>query len=86
MTCKRLREPKTDMGLVYAHVKTDRLHDVEELLSMADVADILSVGEKRLEDELWASKLLFSSVLNWACLATTLIYLGNTQAAVESAR
>ncbi|KAJ3769204.1 armadillo-type protein, partial [Lentinula raphanica] len=33
-----------------------------------------------------AAKLLFQSISNWARLATTLIYLGENQAAVESAR
>jgi clathrin heavy chain len=33
-----------------------------------------------------AAKLLFSSISNWAKLATPLIYLGENQAAVESAR
>jgi clathrin heavy chain len=33
-----------------------------------------------------AAKLLFTSIFNWARLATTLIYLEENQAAVESAR
>jgi hypothetical protein len=33
-----------------------------------------------------AAKLLFTSISNWAHLATTLIYLGENQAAIESAR
>ncbi|EJD47981.1 clathrin heavy chain [Auricularia subglabra TFB-10046 SS5] len=87
MARKTLREPKIDTELAYAYAKTDRLHDMEEFLSMTNVADILSVGEKCFEDELYqAAKLLFSSINNWARLATTLIYLGETQAAVESAR
>lgn len=87
MARKSLREPKIDTELAYAYAKTDRLHDMEEFLSMTNVADILSVGEKCFEDELYeAAKLLFTSISNWARLATTLIYLGETQAAVESAR
>lgn len=87
MARKSLREPRIDTELAYAYAKTDRLHDMEEFLALTNVADILSVGEKCFEDELYqASKLLFSSINNWARLATTLIYLGETQAAVESAR
>jgi clathrin heavy chain len=87
MARKTLREPKIDTELAYAYAKTDRLHDMEDFLSMTNVADVLEVGEKCFEDELYqAAKLLFSSISNWARLATTLIYLGENQAAVESAR
>jgi clathrin heavy chain len=87
MARKSLREPKIDTELAYAYAKTDRLHDMEDFLSMTNVADILEVGEKCFEDELYqAAKLLFTSISNWARLATTLIYLGENQAAVESAR
>ncbi|KIY69192.1 clathrin heavy chain 1, partial [Cylindrobasidium torrendii FP15055 ss-10] len=87
MARKTLREPAIDTELAYAYAKTDRLHDMEDFLGMTNVADILVVGEKCFEDELYqASKLLFTSISNWARLATTLIYLGENQAAVESAR
>ncbi|QRV88920.1 Clathrin [Ceratobasidium sp. AG-Ba] len=87
MARKSLREPKIDTELAYAYAKTDRLHDMEDFLSMTNVADILDVGEKCFNDELYqAAKLLFTSISNWARLATTLIYLGENQAAVESAR
>ncbi|KAF8998593.1 clathrin heavy chain 1 [Cyathus striatus] len=87
MARKSLREPKIDTELAYAYAKTDRLHDMEDFLGMTNVADILEVGEKCFEDELYqAAKLLFTSISNWARLATTLIYLGENQAAVESAR
>ncbi|KAI0285915.1 clathrin heavy chain 1 [Russula aff. rugulosa BPL654] len=87
MARKSLREPKIDTELAYAYAKTDRLHDMEDFLNFTNVADVLEVGEKCFEDELYqAAKLLFTSISNWARLATTLIYLGENQAAVESAR
>ncbi|KAG8907666.1 hypothetical protein FRB99_002744 [Tulasnella sp. 403] len=87
MARKSLREPKIDTELAYAYAKTDRLHDMEDFLAMTNVADVLEVGEKCFNDELYqAAKLLFQSISNWARLATTLIYLGENQAAVESAR
>ena len=87
MARKSLREPKVDTELAYAYAKTDRLHDMEDFLGMTNVADILVVGEKCFDDELYqAAKLLFTSISNWARLATTLIYLEENQAAVESAR
>lgn len=87
MARKTAREPEIDTELAYAYAKTDRLHDMEEFLSMTNVADVLKVGEKCFEDELYqAAKLLFSAISNWARLATTLIYLGENQAAVDAAR
>ncbi|EEB90208.1 hypothetical protein MPER_11615, partial [Moniliophthora perniciosa FA553] len=67
MARKSLREPKIDTELAYAYAKTDRLHDMEDFLGMTNVADILQVGEKCFEDELYqAAKLLFTSISNWA--------------------
>ncbi|KAI0675438.1 clathrin heavy chain [Trametes maxima] len=87
MARKSLREPKIDTELAYSYAKTDRLHDMEDFLAMTNVADVLEVGEKCFEDELYqAAKILFTSISNWARLATTLIYLGENQGAVESAR
>jgi hypothetical protein len=87
MARKPLREPRIDTELAYAYAKTDHLHDMEDFLSMTNVADIFEIGEECVEDELYqAVKLLFTSISNWARLATTLIYLGENQAAVESAR
>ena len=86
MAHKTLREPKIDTEPAHVYAKTDRLHDMKDFLSMTNVADILEVGEKCSNDELYqAAKLLFTSISNWARLATTLIYLGENQAAVESA-
>jgi clathrin heavy chain len=53
MARKSLREPKIDTELAYAYAKTDRLHDMEDFLAMTNVADILEVGEKCFEDELY---------------------------------
>ncbi|KAI3480028.1 hypothetical protein L1887_57804 [Cichorium endivia] len=58
---------------------------MEEFLAMTNVADILSVGEKCFNDELYeAAKLLFTSVSNYARLATTLVYLGDYQGSVDA--
>lgn len=54
---------------------------------MTNVADLLAAGEKAFDAELYeAARLLFSSISNYARLATTLIYLGENQAAVDAAR
>ncbi|CAD6973320.1 unnamed protein product, partial [Tilletia controversa] len=52
-----------------------------------NVADILSVGEKCFNDELYeAAKVLFSSISNYARLATTFLYLNQWDEAVSAAR
>lgn len=87
MARKSLREPAIDTELAVAFARTDRLHDMEEFLGMTNVADQLSAGEKVFEMELYeAARLLFSSISNYARLATTLIYLDEHQAAVDAAR
>ncbi|KEI41487.1 uncharacterized protein L969DRAFT_58574 [Mixia osmundae IAM 14324] len=87
MARKTLREPKIDTELAFAYARTDRLHDMEEFLGMTNVADQLSAGELAFEAGLYdAARLLFTSISNWARLATTLIYLGENQAAVDAAR
>jgi len=87
MARKSLREPAIDTELAFAYARTDRLHDMEEFLGMTNVADQLSAGEKAFDAELYeAARLLFSSISNYARLATTLIYLGENQAAVDAAR
>ncbi|KAJ7585506.1 armadillo-type protein [Mycena floridula] len=78
---------RIDTELVYAYAKTDRLHNMEDFLGMTNMADVLEVGEKCFKDELYqAAKLLFLSISNWTRLTTTLIYLGENQAAVEGAQ
>jgi clathrin heavy chain len=87
MARKSLREPRIDTELAVAYARTDRLHDMEEFLSMTNVADQLTAGEICFEAGLYdAARILFSSISNYARLATTLIYLGENQAAVEAAR
>ncbi|KAJ1034690.1 hypothetical protein NDA13_000947 [Ustilago tritici] len=87
MARKKAREPKIDTEYAYCLAKANRLGDMEEFLAMTNVADILSVGEKCFNDELYeAAKLLFTSVSNYARLATTLVYLGDYQGAVDAAR
>jgi clathrin heavy chain len=67
MSQKTLQEPKINTELAYAYAKTDCLHDMEDFLSMINVADILEVSKKCFNDELYqAMKLLFTSILNWA--------------------
>ncbi|WFD44415.1 Clathrin heavy chain [Malassezia psittaci] len=87
MARKKAREPKIDTEYAYCLAKANRLADMEEFLAMTNVADILTVGEKCFKDELYeAARMLFSSVSNYARLATTYVYLGDYQSAIDAAR
>lgn len=87
MARRNLREPAVDTELAFSYARTDRLVEMEEFLSFTNVADLLSVGEKCFADELYsAAKLVFASISNHGRLAATLIYLNDTQEAVEAAR
>lgn len=87
MARKKAREPTIDTEYAYCLAKANRLADMDEFLSMTNVADILSVGEKCFRDGLYeAARMLFSSVSNYARLATTYVYLGDYQSAIEAAR
>ncbi len=74
MTRKSLREPRLTRNLPM-HTRRPIVYMTwRDFLSMTNVADILEVGEKCFNDELYqAAKLLFTNISNWARLATTLI-------------
>ncbi|CAJ0907790.1 2274_t:CDS:10 [Entrophospora sp. SA101] len=87
MCRKKLREPLVDNELLFAYAKTEKFHDLEEFLNRPNVAQIQIVGERCYEDGLYESaKILFQSISNWARLASTLVHLGEYQAAVDGAR
>ncbi|KAJ8099651.1 hypothetical protein POJ06DRAFT_114030 [Lipomyces tetrasporus] len=84
---KTIREPVVDSQLLLSYARIGKLPEFEELLSGPNVADVESVGDKLFEEGNYdAAKVLYRSVSNWAKLASTLVYLGDYQAAVDSAR
>lgn len=84
---KTLREALIESELLFAYAKTNRLADLEEFISMPNLANISAIGERCFTEKMYeAAKILFSSVSNWARLATTLVYLHEYQAAVDCAR
>ncbi|KAM5378423.1 hypothetical protein ACJA88_006157 [Fusarium oxysporum] len=63
------------------------LSELEDFLRATNVANIEESGDKAYEEGLFeASKIFYTSISNWAKLATTLVHLGDYQAAVECAR
>ncbi|KAJ3117386.1 hypothetical protein HDU96_006911 [Phlyctochytrium bullatum] len=87
MARKVVREPMVESELLFAFAKTGRISDLEEFIMSPNIAQIGEVGERCFKEKLYeAAKLLFTNVSNWARLASTLVYLGEYQAAVDCAR
>lgn len=87
MTRKKVKEARVDSALCYAFAKTGALGELEEFLTVPNSADISACGDKCYDEGLYeAAKVLFTNVSNWARLASTLVKLGQYQAAVDAAR
>ncbi|KAF2222182.1 hypothetical protein BDZ85DRAFT_320437 [Elsinoe ampelina] len=87
MARKTLREPPIDTALAFCFARTNQLPELEDFLRSSNVADIETSGDKAYEEGYHeAAKIFFSSISNWAKLATTLVHLEDYQAAVECAR
>ena len=87
MSRKTLREPPVDTALAFCYARTNPLPELEEFLRSSNVANIEESGDKAYEEGYHeAAKIFFTSISNWAKLATTLVHLNDYQAAVECAR
>ncbi|KAG9243910.1 hypothetical protein BJ878DRAFT_508483 [Calycina marina] len=87
MARKTLREPAIDNALAFAFARTEQLNELEDFLKAINVVAANEVGDKCYEEGFHqAAKILFTSISNWAKLATTLVHLEEYQAAVECAR
>ncbi|KAK4540289.1 hypothetical protein LTR36_009601 [Oleoguttula mirabilis] len=87
MARKTLREPAADTALAFCFARTNQLPELEEFLRGTNVANIEESGDKAYAEGYHeAAKIFFTSISNWAKLATTLVHLGDYQSAVECAR
>ncbi|CAN6674591.1 clathrin heavy chain [Trichomonascus vanleenenianus] len=87
MARQSLREPKVDSQLLVSLANTDKLRDMEDLLNSPNVAEIESVGDQLYEGGQYeAAKIMYSSISNWAKLASTHVFLKDYQNAVDCAR
>lgn len=84
---KIIRDAVIESELVFAFAKTNRLSELEDFISVPNLANITVVGDRCFDEKMYeAAKILFSSVSNWARLATTLVHLHEYQLAVDCAR
>ncbi|KAF2013645.1 clathrin heavy chain [Aaosphaeria arxii CBS 175.79] len=87
MARKTLREVPVDTALAFCYARTNQLPELEDFLRAANVADIEASGDKAYEEGYHeAAKIFYTSISNWAKLATTLVHLEDYQAAVDCAR
>jgi clathrin heavy chain len=87
MARKTQREPAIDTALAFSYARLDQLPELEDFLRSANVADVEASGDKAFEEGYHqAAKIFFSSISNWAKLATTLVHLEEYQSAVDCAR
>lgn len=87
MARKTLREPAIDTALAFSYARTNQLNELEDFLHATNVADVEASGDKAYaEGYHQAAKIFFTSISNWAKLATTLVHLEEYQAGVECAR
>ncbi|WPH03665.1 Hypothetical protein R9X50_00654800 [Acrodontium crateriforme] len=87
MARKTLREPPVDTALAFCYARTNQLAELEEFLRGTNVANVEESGDKAYaEGHHEAAKIFFTSISNWAKLATTLVHLEDYQGAVECAR
>ncbi|KAF3851318.1 hypothetical protein F7725_013090 [Dissostichus mawsoni] len=87
MARKKARESYVETELIFALAKTNRLAELEEFVSGPNNAHIQQVGDRCYDEGMYdAAKLLYNNVSNFARLASTLVHLGEYQAAVDSGR
>ncbi|KAI8057181.1 hypothetical protein BDF22DRAFT_669946 [Syncephalis plumigaleata] len=87
MARKKLREAAIDGELLFAYARTNRLADMEEFLAGHNLAKVQEIGERCFENGMYEpAKLLFSSISNWSRLASTLVFLGEYQAAANGTK
>ena len=84
---KQAREPYIETELLYAYAKTERLSDLEDFISTPNIAHVQEVGDRCFQAHmLEAAKILYTSISNYASLATTLVHLKDYSGAVDCAR
>ncbi|ANB13506.1 clathrin heavy chain [Sugiyamaella lignohabitans] len=87
MARQTLREPLVDGQLLISYANAERLDDLKNLLSSPNVAELESVGDRLYNQKQYeAAKIVFTSISNWAKLASTLVFLNDYQSAVDCAR
>jgi len=83
----KVRDRVVDNELIYAYAKTNNIAAMESFISVPNHAKIDEVGDRCYQEELYNSaRILFSSISNYAKLASALVKLEKFQDSVDAAR
>ena len=86
MARKQVKESIIDTQLIYALARCNKLAEMEEVISVPNVAKIDSIGERCYQEKLFeAAKLLFININNNAKLSLCYIHLHQYREAVDAA-
>lgn len=86
MARKQIKEQLIDTQLIYALARVNKLAEMEEVISVPNVAKIDQIGERCFDEHLYeAAKLLFININNNAKLALCYIRLSQYREAVDAA-
>lgn len=81
------KDPAVDTSLVYAYAKTGKTTELEEFLASPNVAQIIQVGDRLFEEEIYeAARLVFAASGNNAKLASCYLKLLRFREALDAAK
>ncbi len=87
MARKKVKEPAIDSELLFALAMTNKVADLEEIVSSPNVANVQEVGDRCFEEKMYeAAAALFQAISNNAQLARAYVKLGKFKEAVDCAR
>lgn len=87
MARQTLREPVVDGQLIICYAQMGKKSDLNDLVDGTNVADLDAVGDELYSQGLFeAARKVYTSVSNWAKLASTLVHINDYQGAVDAAR
>lgn len=87
MARETLREPVIDNALINCYASLGKLSEIEKFVAGPNVAVLEDIGDKLFDAKNYkAAKILYSNISKYSKLATTLVYLGDYQGAVDCAR
>jgi len=83
----KTKDERLDTELAYAFARTEQHADLEEFLTVPNLARVAEVGERCYNEKLYrAAEICFQSVSNFPSLAKTLVRLERYQQALEAAQ
>lgn len=87
MARTRLRDATIESELLYVLARLNQLQQLTAIVTAPNIAHVQLVGERCQSEGLYeAARILFSSISNFARLATTLVHLQDYTGAVDCAR